>query len=121
MPPWRRNSRKWENPPNRIGFIFGLFATVAEPALSVLAKQISALQPLINNTLFIWITGAGIGFGVALAVLPIVIVSIPVLLTVVDREKAVRIMAKVKELAGVGTPAHGLCFFVPVEMSTLSV
>ena len=76
---------------------------MAEPALSVLAKQISALQPLINNTLFIWITGAGIGFGVALAVLPIVIVSIPVLLTVVDREKAVRIMAKVKELAGVGT------------------
>ncbi|MBQ9145436.1 MAG: DUF1538 domain-containing protein [Clostridia bacterium] len=53
------------------GFIFGLFATVAEPALSVLAKQISALQPLVNNTLFIWITGAGIGFGVALALLRI--------------------------------------------------
>ena len=44
-----------------------------------------------------------------------------IVLTVVDREKAVRIMAKVKELAGVGTPAHGLCFFAPVEMSTLSV
>ena len=58
---------------------------------------------------------------VVIAVCLIVIVSIPVLLPVVDREKAVRIMAKVKELAGVGTPAHGLCFFVPVEMSTLSV
>ena len=31
------------------------------------------------------------------------------------------VFEEVKEKAGVGTPAHGLCFFVPVEMSTLSV
>lgn len=54
------------------GFVFGLLATVAEPALSVLAKQISSIMPLINSTLFIWITGTGIGIGVAIALLRIV-------------------------------------------------
>lgn len=54
------------------GFVFGLLATVAEPALAVLAKQISAIMPLVNSTLFIWITGTGIGIGVAIALLRIV-------------------------------------------------
>jgi len=54
------------------GFVFGLLATVAEPALSVLAKQIEGIMPLINSTLFIWITGTGIGIGVAIALLRIV-------------------------------------------------
>lgn len=54
------------------GFVFGLLATVAEPALSVLAKQISTIMPLVNSTLFIWITGTGIGIGVAIALLRIV-------------------------------------------------
>lgn len=54
------------------GFTFGLLATVAEPALSVLAKQIGGIMPLINPTLFIWITGTGIGIGVAIALLRIV-------------------------------------------------
>ena len=54
------------------GFVFGLLATVAEPALSVLAKQINGIMPLVNSTLFVWITGTGIGIGVALALLRIV-------------------------------------------------
>lgn len=54
------------------GFVFGLLATVAEPALSVLAKQISGIMPLVNSTLFIWITGTGIGIGVAIALVRIV-------------------------------------------------
>lgn len=54
------------------GFVFGLLATVAEPALSVLAKQISSIMPLVNSTLFIWITGTGIGIGVAIALVRIV-------------------------------------------------
>lgn len=54
------------------GFVFGLLATVAEPALSVLARQIGSIMPLINSTLFIWITGTGIGIGVAIALLRIV-------------------------------------------------
>lgn len=54
------------------GFVFGLLATVAEPALSVLAKQITAIMPPVNSTLFIWITGTGIGIGVAIALLRIV-------------------------------------------------
>ncbi|MBQ8407351.1 MAG: DUF1538 domain-containing protein [Clostridia bacterium] len=54
------------------GFVFGLLATVAEPALSVLAKQISSIMPLVNTTLFIWITGTGIGIGVAIALVRIV-------------------------------------------------
>ncbi|MBQ9806877.1 MAG: DUF1538 domain-containing protein [Clostridia bacterium] len=54
------------------GFVFGLLATVAEPALSVLAKQINEIMPLVNSTLFIWITGTGIGIGVAIALVRIV-------------------------------------------------
>ena len=54
------------------GFVFGLLATVAEPALSVLAKQINTILPLVSNTVFIWITGTGIGIGVAVALLRIV-------------------------------------------------
>lgn len=54
------------------GFVFGLLATVAEPALSVLAKQIGGIMPLVNSTLFIWVTGTGIGIGVAIALVRIV-------------------------------------------------
>lgn len=54
------------------GFVFGLLATVAEPALAVLAKQITGIMPLVNSTLFIWITGTGIGLGVAIALVRIV-------------------------------------------------
>ncbi len=43
-----------------------------------------------------------------------------IVLSVVEKEIAEQIMQAVKERAGVGTGAHGLCFFVPVEMSTLS-
>ncbi len=40
-------------------------------------------------------------------------------LSVVDKDTAQAIMQAVKERAGVGTAAHGLCFYLPVEMSTL--
>ncbi len=43
------------------GFVFGLLATVAEPALAVLARQTHMILPLINETVFLWIMGAGIG------------------------------------------------------------
>ncbi len=49
------------------GFLFGLLATVAEPAISVLARQIFGIMPVVNSTLFIWITATGIGIGVAIA------------------------------------------------------
>jgi len=54
------------------GFVFGLLATVAEPAISVLSKQIGGIMPIVNNTFFIWITGTGIGIGVAIALFRIV-------------------------------------------------
>ena len=54
------------------GFVFGLLATVAEPALSVLANQIGIIIPLVSRILFIWITGTGIGIGVAIALVRIV-------------------------------------------------
>ncbi len=47
------------------GLVFGLFATVAEPALTVLAKQTNMIMPIINETVFIWVMGAGIGIMVA--------------------------------------------------------
>ena len=49
------------------GVIFGLLATVAEPALAVLAKQTNMIMPVVNQTLFLWIMGAGIGIFVGFA------------------------------------------------------
>ena len=43
------------------GFLFGLLATVAEPALSVLARQANMIMPLVSTTVFIWVAGAGVG------------------------------------------------------------
>ena len=43
-----------------------------------------------------------------------------IVLSVVEKDVAIEIMQQIKEKAGVGTPAHGLCFFLPVEMTTLS-
>jgi hypothetical protein len=43
------------------GLVFGLLATVAEPALTVLAKQTNMIMPIINETVFIWVMGMGIG------------------------------------------------------------
>ena len=43
------------------GFVFGLLVTVAEPALSVLARQTHMIMDGINETLFLWIMGTGIG------------------------------------------------------------
>lgn len=42
-----------------------------------------------------------------------------IVLSVVKKEIAVKIMEAIKEKMGAGTPAHGLSFFMPVEMSTL--
>ena len=44
-----------------------------------------------------------------------------IVFTIVEKEVAIKIMQAVKEKAGVGTSAHGLCFYLPVEMSTLSI
>lgn len=30
-------------------------------------------------------------------------------------------MQKVKQKEGLGTPAHGLCFFLPVELSAITL
>ncbi len=54
------------------GFLFGVLATVAEPAISVLARQIHGILPVVSSTLFIWITAVGIGLGVAIALWRIV-------------------------------------------------
>lgn len=44
-----------------------------------------------------------------------------IVLTVVEKDVAKKIVDAIKQQAGVGTSAHGLCFFLPVEMSTLSI
>lgn len=43
-----------------------------------------------------------------------------IVLSIVEKAIADKIMQAVKEKAGVGTNAHGLCFYMPVEMSTLN-
>lgn len=44
-----------------------------------------------------------------------------IVLSVVEKEVAMKVVEAVKTQAGVGTAAHGLCFFLPVEMSTLTI
>ena len=44
-----------------------------------------------------------------------------IVLSVVEESVANKIMEIVKEKAGVGTSAHGLCFYMPVEMTTLNI
>ena len=39
-------------------------------------------------------------------------------LSVADGKTAAKIMDAVKEKAGIETPAHGICFFMPVEKMT---
>lgn len=54
------------------GLLFGLLATVAEPALAVLARQTHMVMPAVNETVFIWITGAGIGLFVGFSLYRVV-------------------------------------------------
>ena len=54
------------------GFLFGLLATVAEPALSVLARQTNMIISLVNETAFVWIMGAGIGVFVGFAMFRVI-------------------------------------------------
>ena len=44
-----------------------------------------------------------------------------IVLTIVEKEIAIKVMDDVKKTCGVGTPAHALCFYMPVEMSTLQI
>lgn len=47
------------------GFLFGTMATVAEPAVNVLAGNVSKVNPSINPTLLTWVVSSGIGIFVA--------------------------------------------------------
>jgi len=44
-----------------------------------------------------------------------------IILSVVKSDVAQRIMESIKENMGAGTSAHGLCFSLPVDMSTLTI
>lgn len=48
-----------------IGFLFGLLATVAEPAIIVLARQTNMIMGVIKENVFIWVSSIGIGIFVA--------------------------------------------------------
>ncbi|MDR0696563.1 MAG: DUF1538 domain-containing protein, partial [Christensenellaceae bacterium] len=54
------------------GFVFGLLATVAEPAITILGVQLNTINSDINVTLFVWVVGTGIGIGVAGALFRII-------------------------------------------------
>jgi len=42
-----------------------------------------------------------------------------ILLILIDSETARKIMEAIKEKAGVASPAHGICFALPVEATTI--
>lgn len=54
------------------GFLFGLLATAAEPAIAVLAGQVGMISDKINPTIFIWIVSFGTGVSVAFAIFRII-------------------------------------------------
>jgi len=54
------------------GFLFGLLATVAEPALAVLARQTNMIIDIVHATTFIWIMSTGIGVFVGFAMYRII-------------------------------------------------
>lgn len=54
------------------GFIFGLFATLAEPDVSVLAGQAIGMGVGVSRIVFMFIIGAGVGVAVAFALIRIV-------------------------------------------------
>lgn len=41
--------------------------------------------------------------------------------SLVEAKTAAKIMNAIKEKAGIGTPAHGVCFFIPVEKMTNTI
>ncbi|WP_313069691.1 DUF1538 domain-containing protein [Lacrimispora sp.] len=49
------------------GILFGILATVAEPALAVLARQTHMTMNEVNETVFVWILSTGVGIFVGLA------------------------------------------------------
>lgn len=49
------------------GLLFGFLATVAEPALAVLARQANMIMPVIDSMVFVWVLSAGIGIFVGFA------------------------------------------------------
>ena len=54
------------------GVLFGLLATVAEPALAVLARQTGMIMSVVNETAFLWIMSSGIGIFVGFALFRII-------------------------------------------------
>jgi len=53
-------------------FLFGMFATVAEPDVQILTGEIVAFGMMINQTLLLFIIGAGVGLFVAFGLIRIV-------------------------------------------------
>lgn len=49
------------------GILFGILATVAEPALAVLARQTHMTMNEVNETVFVWILNTGVGVFVGFA------------------------------------------------------
>lgn len=54
------------------GVVFGLVATVAEPALAVLAKQTHMVMGSVNETAFVWVMSTGVGIFVGFALFRII-------------------------------------------------
>lgn len=49
------------------GILFGILATVAEPALAVMARQTHMIMNEVNETIFVWILSSGVGIFVGFA------------------------------------------------------
>lgn len=54
------------------GVLFGILATVAEPALVVLARQTHMIMNNVNETIFVWILSTGVGVFVGFALYRII-------------------------------------------------
>ena len=85
------------------GFLFGLVATIAEPAIQVMAKQVEQIAEPINNIVFLFVVGFGTGIAVAFAIYRII------------RNINIKIVFLVLYLA-----IFALVFFVPSQYQALA-
>jgi len=85
------------------GLLFGLLATVAEPALAVLARQTHMIMDVVNETAFVWVMSIGIGIFVGLALYRIM------------KDLNIKIL-----FAALYIIVFGMVFFVPEQFVALS-
>jgi len=63
----------------------------------------------------------GVGFNVEKIMGITIDTEREIVLSLVSEETAIKIMTAIKEQAGIKTPAHGICFMLPIDKMTETI